>query len=516
MDNVHAYDAQAETIKVEDIATNDNNRCVLRRIRMKRDKEAFHLWIQNQHDDEGEDCVDYCPEGRKDMGWLGYFVGRHKHLHELFIRDFEPTSGGSVMDVIEQFFRGICNNKSIRKVDFGDMNLLGGKVFTMLDPFFKNNSNFTSLVIHDCVLREGECRSLALAIGSITNKSLERVELQDNNIADHHMVDIIVALSMHPNLKYLDLDGNHLSKKGCVALSTLLQCSATELKELSISDNPMIDDEGIEALVPELKKTALEDVAIGSVRITIRGWKSFATLLECPNSNLTTLRISHSNLDDQVVAAFAKALTSNRKLRRLNLHGLQTSANGEQLFSNTLCDTSSVNATFMSNHTLVFVDARNATGTVKSIFRCNARFDKKEVAIIKILRHHEEFDMQPFFEWEFKVLPMILDWFERASACEMPDGFDAKLGERKLSCIYQFVKGLPLLYVETRLRKELEAIKAKEKQMEKEQLQMEKTKLALQREELMLRLKMQEFSQRKQSVEDHKLSITRKLGQNLS
>ena len=153
----------------------------------------------------------------------------------------------------------------------------------------------------------------------------------------------------------------------------------------------------------------------------------------------------------------------------------------------------------------------------------NRGVNKKEVAIIKILRHHEEFDMQPFFEWEFKVLPMILDWFERASACEMPAGFDAKLGERKLSCIYQFIKGLPLLYVEACLKKELEDIKAKEKQMEKEQLlmeeeqlQMEKAKLALQREELMLRLKMQQFSQRKQSVEHHKISIMRKLGQKLS
>ena len=124
--------------------------------------------------------------------------------------------------------------------------------------------------------------------------------------------------------------------------------------------------------------------------------------------------------------------------------------------------------------------------------------------------------MQPFFEWEFKVLPMVLDWFERASACEMPAGFDAKLGERKLSCIYQFVKGLPLLYVEACLKKQLEDIKAKEEQMEEERLQMEKAKFALQREELMLRLQMQEFSQRKKSVEDHKISIMRKLGQKLS
>ena len=68
------YDAQAGSIKIEDIATNDNNRIVLNR--MKRNNAKDHnkdsLWIQNEHDDDGEDCVDYVPEGAEDMGWLGY------------------------------------------------------------------------------------------------------------------------------------------------------------------------------------------------------------------------------------------------------------------------------------------------------------------------------------------------------------------------------------------------------------------------------------------------------------
>ena len=67
----------------------------------------------------------------------------------------------------------------------------------------------------------------------------------------------------------------------------------------------------------------------------------------------------------------------------------------------------------------------------------------------------------------------------------MPEDFEANIKERKLLTIYHFVRGLPLLYVVTRLRKELEDIKAKEKQMEE---------------------KLQEFKQRKES-------ILRKLGQ---
>ena len=67
--------------------------------------------------------------------------------------------------------------------------------------------------------------------------------------------------------------------------------------------------------------------------------------------------------------------------------------------------------------------------------------------------------MLPFFEWEFKCLPLVIGWLERASEFEMPQGFEPKIGRTKLSTIYQFVRGMPLLYVETRLRKELEDIK---------------------------------------------------------
>ena len=38
--------------------------------------------------------------------------------------------------------------------------------------------------------------------------------------------------------------------------------------------------------------------------ITTRGWQSFATVLEAPNSNLREIHIAHNNVDDEAVAAF--------------------------------------------------------------------------------------------------------------------------------------------------------------------------------------------------------------------
>ena len=92
--------------------------------------------------------------------------------------------------------------------------------------------------------------------------------------------------------------------------------------------------------------------------------------------------------------------------------------------------------------------------------------------------------MLPFFEWEFKVLPLVLSWLERASEYEMPEDFEPNIEERKLSTIYQFIRGMPLLYVETRLRKELEDIKDELPQ----QLDHQRKVLLLERQKTIMRM----------------------------
>ena len=295
------YNAQADTIDVDGIVTNSNNRIVLRRLKRNDANDELglglyeSLFIQHQHDDDGERCRDYVPEGTNDMGWLGYFVGKNNHLKRLYIHSFTPTSGASVRDVIGPFFRGVNCNKSIQEIFFSGVDLLGGEVFTMLGSFFKNNHNLTKIIITDCVQDWG--RLFALALGSSTNKSLKKVDLQDNDISEEGVVNIITALSTHTNLQCLILDGNRLRKNGCVALATLLRCSAKELQYLYLSETG-INDEGIEALVPALTKcNRLEGLYLSNNHsTTTRGWQGFATVLEAPNSNLRELFIFHKTI----------------------------------------------------------------------------------------------------------------------------------------------------------------------------------------------------------------------------
>jgi len=458
------YDAQASSIIIEDITTDESNRMILKRMRRNKNTHIYTLYIQNQHQNE-EDCNEYVPEGANDMGWLGYFIGKSNDLKDLYISDVDTSN----IDV-KPFFSGVSSNKSIRRLEFYNMDLLDGEIFTMLDQFFKNNISLEVLTINGCNLEEDGCwRLLALAIGNCN--SLTDLTLMNNTISDEGLVDIITALSIHPRLQHLDLEDNCLQKNGCIALATLLKCSVTGLQQLDLGSNEL-DDESIGVLVPVLKNYShLESLRLtDNDSITSKGWQHLATILENPNSNLKELNLyGRSNFDDKALTVFARSLINNRSLHTLNLNDNQAITDeGWKVLSKSLCDTSSVNSTFLSNHTLRFSGRLNGVPSLQPLFTLNKIKDKKEVAIIKILQNHNDFDMTPFFEWEFKVLPLMTGWFERASVIDMPKDYEPNIEPRKLSSIYQFIRGMPLLYVETYLTKELEDIKAARKQKEEE------------------------------------------------
>ena len=75
--------------------------------------------------------------------------------------------------------------------------------------------------------------------------------------------------------------------------------------------------------------------------------------------------------------------------------------------------------------------------------------------------------MKPFFEWDGKVLPLVIDWFEKARSIEEgeddasidsddavigdndDDEMIAEIGKRKLDCIYQFIRAMPEMFEPT-------------------------------------------------------------------
>jgi len=137
------------------------------------------------------------------------------------------------------------------------------------------------------------------------------------------------------------------------------------------------------------------------------------------DTNLETLCIQYNHIGDEGALAFATALVNNNTLKALDLEHCDITCEGWTPFSKLLCDASSVNKTYMSNHTIQKIPGSGvADALVNEYLVLNERGDKQQVAMSKILQCHSHFNMELFFEWEFKVLAIMIKWFTKAAACE--------------------------------------------------------------------------------------------------
>ena len=75
------------------------------------------------------------------------------------------------------------------------------------------------------------------------------------------MVDIILALSTHPQLEYLELSCMDIGRNECATLATLLSNTTKQLQTLDLDGNN-IDDEGIEALTHAISGSNLQELDI--------------------------------------------------------------------------------------------------------------------------------------------------------------------------------------------------------------------------------------------------------------
>ena len=259
------------------------------------------------------------------------------------------------------------------------------------------------------------------------------------------LVEIIEALSLHPQLEQVNFWRINIERSECIQLAALVH-HTSEIHTLALC-NTGIDDEGVDVLLGAITNSGLSVLDLSSNQITARGCQSLAALLENPNCNLEKLFFYQNNIGDEGAHFFANAMTSNRKLTILNLYDNGITTMGWSGFSKVLCDTSSVNNTYLSNHTLesLGVMTGNECGALLTLLALNRSSEnKKHVALRKILKHHQHFDMKPFFEWELKVLPTAVSWFERARSLE--DIYGRAIDKQKLSVIYQFIRAMPEVF----------------------------------------------------------------------
>ena len=296
---------------------------------------------------------------------------------------------------------------------------------------------------------------------------------------------LVGALANCTCIKRLNLSGNDFSMATAElrSLSHWLQTLALPLDELRLVCCEIID-EGLQALTEgsadHCKLINLE----GNHNITTRGLRFLLDSMQAASCSLKHLILP--DIGDDGAEVLARGLTGNTSLKFLHLFGDYENGNmptvtpaGWSAFIKVLCDTSTINNTYLSNHTIrelwddhpidgwwyttfEHVEEYKDIGQDLTLYlRLNKKYPQ-HAARCKILMNHKHLDLTPLLrQLEFKCLPLVIDWFERAKPCialpwygrrkpyileESAENFESRI----LTALYEFVHGAPGKVLERR------------------------------------------------------------------
>ncbi len=326
------------------------------------------------------------------------------------------------------------------------------------------------------------CVALGNTLGSMRNPNLKQLCLSDNSFDDEGLQVLVAGMRNCHNLAQLVLDGNEsIALDGFRSLSTLFQSAHSHMTILQLS-SMNIGDEGMRTIAAGLASLQLleildlSDNSIGDLglqtllegishcynlkelrlsanrSISAVGLRSLSALLQSDSCALDCLSIYLDG--DGVAAALANGLKGNIKLKKLIFNTDRLTSVGWSAFLRLLCDTSSVNNTYLSNHTIETIGYWGNLDTpedVKQLLALNKRTGRPLAAIIKILNSHPDFDIDPLCQWKLKLLPLVMSWFRRVDALagvyKILEKSEVTIRSRKLSTLYKFIRGMPLLAI---------------------------------------------------------------------
>ena len=482
------YEAHEADVTLEEITSCERNKRILRWLRGGRDKDMdisfpyqIRLYLGNIN---GSCFIDFALSECNDLGWLGYFIGKSKRHFQLSIIGSPETQGGE-QRIIHALCDGITRNQSICKISLSNLSNDG---FVTIARVLGNLTQLKRLAVSNCVdndntlvtlLESGvKLKKLSLHNGVATfahglrsiGSSLEELDLSGNNVGNDGLLVLAAALADCTSIKTLYLYDNDLSMAaaGLGALSGWLQTSGIQLQALNLY-RCGINDEGLQALIEGAVNHCSYLNLASNRRITASGLRFLSTALQSERCYVENLDITDTAIDDDAAELFARALVGNRTLRSLYLAGgedeeydMPITPAGWSAFSIALCDTSSVNNTYLSHHTIselwnIYIDDEDEPQNLTRYLRLNQRYPQ-HAAKCKILMSHAHLDMTPLLKWELKFLPLAVNWFERAKPCtalsfgqnRILEESDEVFESRILTALYDFVRGAPKKVLERR------------------------------------------------------------------
>eukprot|EP00984_Skeletonema_dohrnii_P003873 scaffold1336_cov100-Skeletonema_dohrnii-CCMP3373.AAC.3 len=367
------YEANAADVNLEEITSSAKNAKILQRLRDGDGDRTLHCLILG-----GRFNHFYVSEG-DDLGWLGFFISRSACLHNLdicYLPDGEQQ--------IHAFSEGIARSQSIRNISIVNLN---NDAFTAIMRVLRSLSQLEGLTIwgdniidHNgryelrTLLESGGCKLKQLCLSEnnyIGNEgldvlsnglrgigsSLKELRLEHNSIGNQALSTLVEALQTCTSLEKLYLSGNDFSSAaaGLGSLSDWLQRHEVNLHELKLS-HCRINDEGLHELFQGVANHCEELYLRGNETITTVGLRYLSDSIRSDSCRVESLDLEFIPIGDEGLEVLAQGLVGNQSLTSLqlgDLHGdVLITSTGWLAFSKALCDTSSVNSTYLSNHTI--------------------------------------------------------------------------------------------------------------------------------------------------------------------
>jgi hypothetical protein len=266
-----------------------------------------------------------------------------------------------------------------------------------------------------------------LCDGINENKSIEKIKFYGIPSSHMEFIRLLTPLLVNSNvLQKITLRGCELSQdEGCL-LATALKNRETPLNMLSFQSNTIInlarafhDNPG---LFPKKFKALMTCDFIQREECD-----SIKHILQHPKCTMEELTIKTIvpipiPLNEEIAIFFANALVGNKTLRKLDIGDFNATKDVSKTFVQTLCNTSSINATYTSNHTLEMLEHIHVVRTQEEHLNVmwqylirNRNDDEKAVARQKVLMHHfsGQFSMKDFEEMKSELLMRSLIFLDK-------------------------------------------------------------------------------------------------------
>lgn len=380
------------------------------------------------------------------------------------------------------------SNKTCQQVQYfslQDNSSSDESIATLLNSL-RNLPNLIELYLGINCLEQMGCIALANLLNSHRSK-VRFLDIEDK-ISNECAIILSNVLATNNKLTEFSLSLNELTTESWRTVFKVFSYPTCSLERLCLHSNLFKDDD-ITSLGDALADNrTLKYLDLGfNTLLTSAGWRGFSKCLRNRNSALEELDLSLCGIDDDGAAAIVNALVGNLTLTKLGLEDIpQISSAGWKfifivllnnvlsledllttherggtyssdndwidwmenmdwtIISRALCDHSSINATYSSNH--AFHTIRGNKGkTLDGLLPDEILFllimnrnenNKTEVARQKILKshfHERNTNIQELTCMPLMIMPFAIEWIGRCS--------------RGFSLMYNFVRQLPSLFV---------------------------------------------------------------------